>query len=126
MTIKVVNPVSLSRLGVDVTQAALSAMAATDTAVKFANTGIQALVFLNTSGGSINVTPQLQRTVESQAPTALAALVVPTGKTWLIGPFNPADFNDAAGNCSVLIPGAVTLFVAVVQLIAIPPGQPYT
>lgn len=125
MTIKVMNPVSLSRLGVDITQAALSAMAATDTAVQFRNTGQQSLVFLNTSGASVNVTPNLLRTVESQAPTALPALVVPTGKTWLIGPFNMADFNDVNGNMSILIPGAVTLFVAVVQLIPIPPGQPF-
>ncbi len=83
---------------------------------QFANTGKEAVYFLNSSVGDITVTFVIQATVDGAAVTN-PTQVVPAGEAVLVGPFPPAIYtNSSTGRMSMTYSGVTTFFVAVVQL----------
>lgn len=85
---------SISRVGVLSTVAGAAATASVgDT---FANDGNTFIEVLNGGGASINVTITPVRTVDGQTPAAKVIAVAAAARA-MIGPFAPADYNDANG-----------------------------
>ena len=86
-----------------VTPAGLSietpATAATST-MALQNTGKEAIIVKNGSGGSINVTITLQNGINDGGgalSVTSRVVAVPDGDTKIIGPFNPQLYNDTTG-----------------------------
>jgi len=69
---------------------------------EFQNTGIEKLVVVNGSGGSLTVTVAIPATPRSiQGLITTKTFTVATGKTAVLGPFEPSIFNQANGNVNV-------------------------
>lgn len=115
------SAVSCSRLGVDVTTAALVAIGA-NTGVQFTNSGAQALVINNASAGAVTVTENIGVRVEGQGVTA-PTITIPAGKTWLVGPFHPRNFlaGDGSGTTQIDIAPQTSVSVGLISLTPITP-----
>lgn len=84
----------------------------------FANTGREALLVRNGSGGSLNVTIATPGTVDGLALEE-RVVAVPAGATRLIGPFPPRIFNvggQPGANASVTYSGVTSLTVEVIRV----------
>ena len=82
---------------------------------KFLNTGREALIVINGSGSSINVTFTPGGT---PGGLALAPVVVAVGAgvTKIIGPFNPSYWNDSSGFVNYAFSATTTITEAVIQV----------
>jgi hypothetical protein len=113
------NPAAASRLGVDVTTAALTALGA-NTGVQFVNNGTMLLVINNASGSPITVTEQVSPLVAKEGAVPAAAQMpvatVPAGKTYLLGPFHPINYKQADGNTYIDVSLPTSISAGLVQV----------
>lgn len=80
----------------------------------WANTGAEIFVVKNGGGGSINVTLDIQSTVDGQAVTD-RVVAVAAGVTKFMGPFPTANYNDGNGRMNVTYSGVTTVTVMVIK-----------
>lgn len=81
---------------------------------KFLNTGREVLLVTNGGGGSINVTFTPGGTPGGLA-LATVVVAVANGASKLIGPFNPAYWNDGSGFVNYAFSGTTSVTEAVIQ-----------
>lgn len=113
------NPAGASKAGVDVTAAALS-VTTTFTGVQFPNNGNMLLVVNNASGSTLALTYNISPLVEPEAALHAAAQMpvasIPTGKTYVLGPFSLKNYKQADGNMYVDFTGAATIQVGLINV----------
>jgi hypothetical protein len=116
------NPAAASRAGVDVTAAALTVTTGF-TGVQFVNNGSMLLVVNNTSGSTLTLTYNISPLVEPEAALHAAAQMpqatIPTGKTYVFGPWSPKNYKQADGNIYIDFAGAATIAVGLIGVSAI-------
>lgn len=95
--------------------AVLAKTAATAAGDKFLNTGTELLYVINGGGGSINVTLDAKATPGGLAITD-PVVAVAAGAEKVLGPFNPAIFNDANGFVNLTYSGDTDVEVAVLKV----------
>jgi hypothetical protein len=122
MTNLTITPVTLSRLGVNITGATGLTSIASNTGVTFINPGNVGLVIYNGSASTITATPTIAETLEGVVPvsTTLAVSIL-TLNYMMMGPFSPLHFNtpgSPVGSMTVVFATAATTIA--VGLIAIP------
>lgn len=86
---------------------------------QFANDGFTVLEVKNGSGGAITVTIVSQAGVSDAAGTQIKSAAVSVGATTghkRIGPFKPAQWNDANGMVQVTYSGVTSLTVVPVRV----------
>lgn len=81
---------------------------------KFLNTGREVLLVTNGGGSSINVTLTPGGTPGGLA-LATVVIAVANGTSKLIGPFNPAFWNDSGGFVNVAYSATASVVEAVIQ-----------
>jgi hypothetical protein len=104
------TPTSAARTGVD-----LAGAAAAGGGDQWLNTGKELLTVKNGSGSSINVTLDIQSTVDGAAVTD-PVVAVGAGVTKLIGPFPTNIYNDGNGMAKVSYSSATSVTVKVVRV----------
>lgn len=114
--------VACSRLGVDVTAAALTPLGA-NTGVAFLNSGGMAVVVNNGGASPITVTENIGAKIEGQGVTA-PTISIPAGKTWIVGPFHPRNFlaGDGSGQTQIDITPQTSVGVGLISLTPIQPS----
>lgn len=114
--------VACSRLGVDVSSAALTPLGA-NTGVQFLNSGGMAVVVNNAGGVSVTITENIGAKIEGQGVTA-PTISIPAGKTWVIGPFHPRNFlaGDGSGLTQIDIAPQASVGVGLISLTPIQPS----
>lgn len=117
------NPAAASPAGVDVTTAALTVTTGF-TGVQFANNGYMLLVVTNTSGSTLTLTRNVSPLVEPEGAVPAAAQMplatVPTGKTYVLGPYNAKNHKQADGNMYIDFAGASTISVGLINVTPVP------
>jgi hypothetical protein len=101
---------TISRDGVDI--AATDVPATVTTGDTWANTGGEFFYVNNGSGSSINVTFDIQATVDGQA-VADRVVAVGAGIAKVIGPFPTGQYNDGSGLAKATCSAVTTVTVAV-------------
>lgn len=81
----------------------------------FANTGRELLVVKNADASSKTVTVDYVPTQDGQAVTD-KAIAIPAGQTFVIGPFPPSLYNDAAGRVNITYSAVTSVTVKVVRV----------
>lgn len=82
---------------------------------EFANTGREALLVTNGSGGDITVTAVTQQTVDGLA-VADMAVVVPAGEARILGPWPTGTYNDGDGMVQITYSGVSSLTVDLLRI----------
>ena len=103
---------TINRAGIELVAADQPADVAGD---KLPNTGVEFIYVHNGGGGSINVTLDIQTTVDGQAVTD-RVVAVGAGERKLIGPFPSGTYNDSQGNMNVGYSGVTSVFIAALKL----------
>jgi hypothetical protein len=84
--------------------------------VSFRNNGQMVLMVVNGSGGSINVTPKITKTVEGVTPTSPARAVA-AGATKFFGPFAEDAYRQTDGTQNMYIDLSAVTTVTVALLL---------
>jgi hypothetical protein len=120
VTYLALGSVPTSRLGVDVTAAALTPLGA-NTGVSYKNDGQSVLVVNNASGSNVTLTPHVVGNIDGNTPPN-PTIVIPTGKTWLVGAFSKSDYTatDGTGNIYVDFSASTSVSAGVVHTPFVP------
>jgi hypothetical protein len=110
------TPILLLNTGRNIGTDAVLASALGD---KFTNTGREFLYVTNL-GSTITLTVKFQRTVDGQVVADREISVTGTAN-FMIGPFDPKDYNDPNGDVVLSYSGVASVTVAVYK-VPVPPG----
>jgi len=117
-------PVAISQNGVDISNAALVSITSGN-GIAFANSGNLGVIIYNGSTGTLICTPVITAAIESVVPTNTRTVSIPTTKSWILGPYSPAHFNQnfqPGGTMVITLSGVTTTVAAAV--ISIPTVSP--
>lgn len=103
---------TVGRAGAQIDALAVAAASGGD---KFPNTGSEFLWIKNASVADITLTIAVVATVDTLAATN-RTVTLTAAKSYLIGPFPPAIYNDSDGRVSLTYSGVTTLTLAPFRL----------